>query len=410
MPTTRSDEGIGFQDKDTINLEELSNTNGYLPMVQSGINYKVRPTELKRDAVAVCSSSADTVTKVATVNNMPDFVLVNGTVITVYFENKNTAAEPTLNINNTGSWPLKLPNQANNISIGSGCWNDGFIAEVKYVEISDNNKFFLLLGHNVASTNNNYTTLADGTTIYSKAQTDNTIDTKLESYPTSEEVNTKLEDYDNKGEVDSKINGALANYVSLEKQSTVLDIKEYLNTLPMNKQGLAYAPVSNLGDITQGYLWALIQYNKIEFGGTNHLGNATVYMADGRIFSYKLNNDNTWSFVGRLTIGSELTPQGVSGIFTLNSNFNLTDVKIYSNSNLVNIQRLIITPKNAITTSSIYVIGILSSYRPKQVTRFTAYVNHKGIEGYIEPNGNVVVYLESGTSGSIICDNLMYFY
>lgn len=213
MPTTRSGEGIGFQDKDTINLEELSNTNGYLPMVQSGINYKVRPTELKRDAVAVCSSSADTVTKVATVNNMPDFVLVNGTVITVYFENKNTAAEPTLNINNTGSWPLKLPNQANNISIGSGCWNDGFIAEVKYVEISDNNKFFLLLGHNVASTNNNYTTLADGTTIYSKAQTDNTIDTKLESYPTSEEVNTKLEDYDNKGEVDSKINDALTNYV-----------------------------------------------------------------------------------------------------------------------------------------------------------------------------------------------------
>lgn len=182
MPTTRSGEGIGFQDKDTINLEELSNTNGYLPMVQSGINYKVRPTELKRDAVAVCSTASATVGKTATVNNMPDFVLVNGTVITVYFENKNTAAEPTLNINNTGSWPLKLPNQANNIVIGSGCWNDGFIAEVKYVEISDNNKFFLLLGHNVASTNNNYTTLADGTTIYSKAQTDSTINGALANY------------------------------------------------------------------------------------------------------------------------------------------------------------------------------------------------------------------------------------
>lgn len=182
MPTTRSGEGIGFQDKDTINLEELSNTNGYLPMVQSGINYKVRPTELKRDAVAVCSTASATVGKTATVNNMPDFVLVNGTVITVYFENKNTAAEPTLNINNTGSWPLKLPNQANNIVIGSGCWNDGFIAEVKYVEISDNNKFFLLLGHNVASTNNNYTTLADGTTIYNKAQTDSTINGALANY------------------------------------------------------------------------------------------------------------------------------------------------------------------------------------------------------------------------------------
>lgn len=206
------------------------------------------------------------------------------------------------------------------------------------------------------------------------------------------------------------LNNALVHYVSLEKQSTALDIKEYLNTLPMNKQGLAYAPVSNLGDVTQGYLWAMIQYNKIEFGGTSHLGNATVYTADGRIFSYKLNNDNTWSFVGRLTIGSELTPQGVSEIFTVNSNFNLTDVKIYSNSNLVNIQRLIITPKNAITTSSIYVIGTLSSYKPKQVTRFTAYVNHKGVEGYIETNGNIVVYLESGVNNGIVCDNLMYFY
>lgn len=58
--------------------------------------------------VAICSSTADAVSKIAQVENFPDFALENGREVVVYFENGNIAENPSLNVNNTGSYPIAM--------------------------------------------------------------------------------------------------------------------------------------------------------------------------------------------------------------------------------------------------------------------------------------------------------------
>lgn len=58
--------------------------------------------------VAICSSTADAVSKIAQVENFPDFALENGREVVVYFENGNIAENPFLNVNNTGSYPIAM--------------------------------------------------------------------------------------------------------------------------------------------------------------------------------------------------------------------------------------------------------------------------------------------------------------
>ncbi len=53
-----------------------------------------------RTNYGVCSTSASTINKVVSINN---FSLVTGAEISVYFNYTNTAANPTLNVNNTGA-------------------------------------------------------------------------------------------------------------------------------------------------------------------------------------------------------------------------------------------------------------------------------------------------------------------
>lgn len=159
-----------FQDKPTVVTNDLSNTNAYFPMVQSGLNKKATIPQIKRDAVANCSTAAGTVAKTATIRNMPDFELLSGIVVTVAFSNTNTAESPTLNINNTGAWPIKLENQASNVTIGNGCWVAGAILEFKYVEVSDTEKYWLLVGYNVAQQTSEYTIMSDGRIEYPPSQ------------------------------------------------------------------------------------------------------------------------------------------------------------------------------------------------------------------------------------------------
>lgn len=58
--------------------------------------------------VAICSSTADAVSKIAQVENFPDFALENGREVVVYFENGNIAENPSLNVSNTGSYPIAM--------------------------------------------------------------------------------------------------------------------------------------------------------------------------------------------------------------------------------------------------------------------------------------------------------------
>ena len=55
---------------------------------------------------ATCSTAADTVAKVATVVDSGNFVLETGAMVVVKFTNKNSASNPTLNINSTGAKPI----------------------------------------------------------------------------------------------------------------------------------------------------------------------------------------------------------------------------------------------------------------------------------------------------------------
>jgi len=80
----------------------------------------------------VCTTSAATGTKVATlVDSNPDFVLVSGREIVVYFQNSNTAANPSLNFEGAGAIPMFYPN-GNPV----GIWEAGMWIQLKYFEVT----------------------------------------------------------------------------------------------------------------------------------------------------------------------------------------------------------------------------------------------------------------------------------
>ncbi|MCQ2052951.1 MAG: hypothetical protein MJZ03_03350 [archaeon] len=75
--------------------------------------------------VAVCSSSASATNKIATVDNYPDYSLVNGKEVVVYMQNGNSATNPTMNINNTGA-----------IQMDFSDWSAGTFIKLKYIDIT----------------------------------------------------------------------------------------------------------------------------------------------------------------------------------------------------------------------------------------------------------------------------------
>ena len=80
----------------------------------------------------VCTTSAATGTKVATlVDSNPDFVLVSGREIVLYFQNSNTAANPSLNFEGSGVIPMFYPN-GNPV----GIWEAGMWIQLKYFEVT----------------------------------------------------------------------------------------------------------------------------------------------------------------------------------------------------------------------------------------------------------------------------------
>lgn len=80
----------------------------------------------------VCTTSAATGTKVAALaDSNPDFVLVSGREIVVYFQNSNTAANPSLNFEGSGVIPMFYPN-GNPV----GSWEAGMWIQLKYFEVT----------------------------------------------------------------------------------------------------------------------------------------------------------------------------------------------------------------------------------------------------------------------------------
>lgn len=87
---------------------------------------------LAHSAVAVCSDSAATVAKTATMLTDLDetntaFTLIAGVTILVIFQNGHEATNGTLNVNGTGAYPLSIVNytDADDIVVPPGYFKKG---------------------------------------------------------------------------------------------------------------------------------------------------------------------------------------------------------------------------------------------------------------------------------------------
>ena len=77
--------------------------------LNGAVTYSSFNNEVKNDLKAtkanygLCTTSANTAAKTTTIN---DFLLYTGATVTVYFNNENTVANPTLNVSGTGAKPI----------------------------------------------------------------------------------------------------------------------------------------------------------------------------------------------------------------------------------------------------------------------------------------------------------------
>lgn len=129
--------------------------------------------------IAKCETSGATAAKVATVENFADFELQPGMEITVYFANKNTASNPTLNVASTGALPITVAGQQAGVSLGSGCFESGFY-DFKYIDLTVNGTRFqqwMIKNSNVVEKTNDYVKYGDGTIVYNKNAIDNKVPT-----------------------------------------------------------------------------------------------------------------------------------------------------------------------------------------------------------------------------------------
>lgn len=206
-------------------------------------DYKLTLAQAQAIPYGVCESLGGEDKTANLVNYPTTFIAQIGNTVLIKFTHGNTKGSvsegtyPTLTVGG-----ITKPIAAQGKTIGAGAITDGQIVSLTLTPDYWN------IDQTIRDVTSEYTVFTDGTTIYTKAQTDNTINTKLESYPTSEEVNTKFENYDDKGEVDSKINGALADYATKEELAT----KGTVSSVSVKMNGTTKGTVTTSGEIDLG--------------------------------------------------------------------------------------------------------------------------------------------------------------
>ena len=105
--------------------------------------------------IGVCTTAASTAAKTASLSSdsFPDFTLVSGREILVFFSNGNGAIAPTLNFAGTGTIPLAAPEGKSVQSFAAGSW-----LHLKYVDVtisSTRHQKWLILGSNYAEQDHN---------------------------------------------------------------------------------------------------------------------------------------------------------------------------------------------------------------------------------------------------------------
>ena len=130
----------GANSAERLILSTLSDSDMFqtrhLPGTVNDADKGVSKALLQALPVAVCATAAATAAKVGTLapESCPDFTLVNGRVIHVYFSAANTASVPTINVAGTGAIPITYPN-----GDYVGAWAAGTTMDLMYISITVDN-------------------------------------------------------------------------------------------------------------------------------------------------------------------------------------------------------------------------------------------------------------------------------
>lgn len=136
MPNTRFK---GATADERLSLSTLSDSDMFqtrhMPGTANDADKGVSKAVLQSVPIGICTTAAATEGKSASLasESCPDFTLLSGREVLVYFTNGNTAATPTLNFAGTGSYPIA--------SLGKGVVNPNttpFWMHLKYVDITVN--------------------------------------------------------------------------------------------------------------------------------------------------------------------------------------------------------------------------------------------------------------------------------
>lgn len=118
----------GANASERLTLSTLSDSDMFqtrhLPGTVNDADKGVSKALLQALPVAVCATAAATAAKVGTLasESCPDFTLVSGRAVKVYFSTANTASTPTLNLYGTGAIPIVYPDGSFVKTWGAGTW------------------------------------------------------------------------------------------------------------------------------------------------------------------------------------------------------------------------------------------------------------------------------------------------
>ena len=125
----------GANSSERLTLSTLSDSDMFqtrhLPGTVNDADKGVSKSLLQSIPFGVSTTAASTAAKIADLtDSCPDFTLVSGREIVVYFSEANTAANPSLNFEGTGAIPIYNPNGS---PVGS--WLAGIWLQLKYFEV-----------------------------------------------------------------------------------------------------------------------------------------------------------------------------------------------------------------------------------------------------------------------------------
>jgi hypothetical protein len=117
----------------------------------------------------ICTTDANTIAKVATIQDSQAFTLMTGVTVHIKFTNSNTAADPTLNVNSTGAKAIKAYGTTKTGASATTSWYAGSVVSFTYdgtnwIQNDYKNDTDTTYSLEADTTNNKITLKANGTT------------------------------------------------------------------------------------------------------------------------------------------------------------------------------------------------------------------------------------------------------